>query len=226
VRGVLRHQDSGKSAQKREMTPGAFLLIGPTGAGKTPLGDLMEEKGYGGGQCFHFDFGHQLRTIASCETPPEGFTDGEITFIRRVLEGGLLLENEYFIIAEKLFRFFLRRRGFTKSDTLVLNGLPRHVDQAKDVDRIAKVHSLIVLECSAEDVHKRIASDTGGDREGRVDDDIALVEKKLEIFRKRTTPLVEHYAQAGSRVFRIKVGASSTADSVYSDLLALSGGKP
>jgi adenylate kinase len=224
VRGVLCDQDGGEGAQERKMIPvRSLLLIGPTGAGKTPLGDLMEEKGYGG-RCFHFDFGHQLRTFASCETPPEGFTDREITFIRGVLEEGLLLENEYFYIAEKILRLFLERCGFGGGDTLVLNGLPRHVDQAKDVDRIARVHSLVVIECSAADVHKRIAADTGGDREGRLDDDIALIEKKLEIFGKRTAPLVEHYANAGSRVLRVKVSASSTAENVYSDLLSLSSG--
>jgi adenylate kinase len=200
----------------------SLLLIGPTGAGKTPLGNLMEERGFNGGRCFHFDFGHQLRTFASCETPPEGFTEKEIVFIRGVLQEGLLLENEYFYIAEKILRLFLEQRSFGGSDTLLLNGLPRHVDQARDVDRLAGVQSLILLECSPEDVNRRIAANTGLDREGRVDDDIALVEKKLEIFRKRTTPLVEHYTKAGSTVFRIKVGSSSTAENVYSDLLALS----
>ncbi len=201
-----------------------LLLIGPTGAGKTPLGDLMEEKGYGRGRCFHFDFGHQLRKFASYEIPPEGFKEEEIAFIRGVLEEGLLLENEHFHIAEKILNLFLDQRGFGGSDTLLLNGLPRHVDQARDVDRIAGVNGLILLECSPEDVHRRIVANTGGDREGRLDDDIALVEKKLEIFRKRTAPLVEHYANAGSKVFRITVGPSSTAENVYSDLVALSAG--
>jgi adenylate kinase len=204
----------------------SLLLIGPTGAGKTPLGNFMEERGFNGGRCFHFDFGHQLRMFASCETPPEGFTDKEIAFIRGVLREGLLLENEYFYIAEKILLLFLEQRGFGGSDTLLLNGLPRHVDQARDVDRIAGVQSLILLECSPEDVHWRITANTGLDREGRVDDDIALVEKKLEIFRKRTAPLVEHYAKTGGRVLRIKVGASSTAEKVYSDLLALSSSMP
>jgi adenylate kinase len=207
------------------MTPvRSLLLIGPTGAGKTPLGDLMEERGFGGARCFHFDFGHQLRTFASCDLPPEGFTDEEIVFIKGVLEEGLLLENEHFYLAEKILRLFLDRRGFAEGDTLVLNGLPRHVGQAKDVDRIVAVHGLVLLECSPEDVHARIAADAGGDRQGRLDDEIALVQKKLAIFGQRTAPLVEHYAKAGGRVLRVKVGPSSTPEEVYSDLLTLSSG--
>jgi adenylate kinase len=226
VRGVLRNQDGGEGAQEREMIPvRSMLLIGPTGAGKTPLGDLMEERGYGG-RCFHFDFGHQLRTFAACEAPPDGFTDREVTFIRGLLEEGLLLENEYFSIDEKFLRLFLDQCGFGGSDTLVLNGLPRHVDQAREVDRIAWVKSLVLLECTPEVVHKRIAADTGGDRAGRPDDNITLIEKKLEIFSKRTAPLVEHYAKSGSSVLRVKVGSASTAENVYADLLALSAGMP
>jgi adenylate kinase len=227
VRGVLRDQNCGEGPEKRKMTPvRSWLFMGPTGAGKTPLGNLMEERGFNGGRCLHFDFGHQLRTFASCEIPPEGFTDREIAFIRGVLQEGLLLENEYFYIAEKILRLFLKQCGFGGSDTLLLNGLPRHVDQARDVDRIAGVQTLVLLECSPEDVYRRITANTGQDREGRVDDDMVLVEKKLEIFRKRTAPLVEHYTRAGGRVFRIKVGASSSAEEVYSDLLALSSRMP
>jgi adenylate kinase len=215
VRGVLRNQNRREGSEKREMSPvRSLLLIGPTGAGKTPLGNLMEERGFNGGRCFHFDFGHQLRTFASRETLPEGFTEREIAFIRGVLQEGLLLENEHFYIAEKILLLFLEQCSFGGSDTLLLNGLPRHVDQARDVDRIAGVQGLILLECSPEDVHRRITANTGQDRAGRVDDDIALVGKKLEIFRKRTSPLVEHYTKAGGRVLRIKVGSSSTAERV------------
>ncbi len=200
----------------------AILLIGPTGAGKTPLGDLMERKGCNGGKCFHFDFGHQLRTVAGCGSTPEGFTLKEHAFIRGVLEEGLLLENEHFYIAEKILRLFLKGRGFGDGCTLVLNGLPRHVGQARDVDRIASVKSLVLLECRPEDVHRRIVSNAGQDRDGRADDGVAMVRKKLEIFDRRTSPLVEHYKRTGSAIFRIGVTESSTAEKVYSDFLALS----
>ncbi|MCX7427258.1 MAG: hypothetical protein NTW96_16720 [Planctomycetia bacterium] len=41
----------------------AMLLLGPTGSGKTPLGDLLERRGLGGRRCVHFDFGAHLRRI-------------------------------------------------------------------------------------------------------------------------------------------------------------------
>lgn len=47
---------------KRGRTP-AVLLLGSTGSGKTPLGDLIERRGLRGVRCLHFDFGVNLRKI-------------------------------------------------------------------------------------------------------------------------------------------------------------------
>jgi|GEM_PF-132153 len=41
-----------------------IVLLGPTGSGKTPLGQLMVERGIWGRRCVHFDFGNLLRRIA------------------------------------------------------------------------------------------------------------------------------------------------------------------
>ena len=199
----------------------AMLLIGPTGVGKTPFGSCLEKNGFRGSRCMHFDFGHELRNLAQQEAAPEGFSRREHVFIRDVLEKGLLLENEHFPIAEKVIDAFIRRSGSGPDDILVLNGLPRHEDQARDIDRKMTITSLIVLECGVEDIFKRISYNTGGDRLGRSDDGIEMVRKKLDIFHARTAPLVDHYMKAGRGVFRLKVGSSSTAEDLYSDFLSL-----
>lgn len=49
----------------------ALILLGPTGSGKTPLGQLMAQRGIWGRKCVHFDFGTMLRRIAS-QGPSEG----------------------------------------------------------------------------------------------------------------------------------------------------------
>ena len=198
-------------------------MIGPTGAGKTPMGDHIEKKGFGNNRCHHFDFGHQLRSVAVADSPPDGFTKDDHLFIREVLDKGLLLENEQFHIAEKVISLFLQKKNFRENDLLVLNGLPRHTDQARDLGRTISIKSLVVLECPAEDVHARITQNTGSDRTGRTDDSIHMIRKKLEIFKNRTAPLIDYYADSGSYVFRIKVTASSTAECIYSDLLTIAG---
>lgn len=199
----------------------AMLLLGPTGVGKTPFGFCLEKNGFRGKRCLHFDFGQELRIVAVQEFPPDDFSRGEQSFIRDVLSKGLLLENEHFPIAEKVVNAFLRRRDFSQGDILVLNGLPRHADQAKDIDRKMDVRGVIVLECAAEDIFERIRNNAGGDRVGRSDDGIEMVQKKLDIFQTRTTPLVSHYAKAGREVFRLKVSPFSNAEDLYSDFLSL-----
>lgn len=199
-----------------------LLLIGPTGSGKTPFGDHLERNGFAGKRCVHFDFGHQLRSIADSDLPPAGFNRAEHSFIKEVLAGGLLLENEHFYIAGKILDSFARSRYFKEEDVMVLNGLPRHSGQARDMEGIVNVLGLVVLECRAEDVYERIRLNTGGDRAERDDDGIQLVRKKLEIFSSRTEPLVEYYARAGTGIFRLEVDVSSTTEDVYRDFLSAS----
>ena len=50
----------------------AILLNGPACVGKTPLGDHMQQRGILGRRCHHFDFGHELRSIAALQEPSPG----------------------------------------------------------------------------------------------------------------------------------------------------------
>ncbi|MEE8450650.1 MAG: hypothetical protein V3R99_02015 [Thermoguttaceae bacterium] len=49
----------------------AALLLGPTGAGKTPLGRLIEQRGLWGVRCLHFDFGDNLREVVRRNRPDD-----------------------------------------------------------------------------------------------------------------------------------------------------------
>ena len=193
----------------------SILLLGPTGVGKSPLGNQIEMKGIKGKRCLHFDFGHELRSIAQLGLPPEGFQEKDLSFIRDVLEKGLLLENEHFHIAEKIVRYFIRRKDFREDDVLILNGLPRHVDQAQDMAGIVEVRSLVVLECGPEEIYSRIQRNIGMDRTGRIDDGIAMIRKKLGIFNSRTAPLIEHYSNMGCDVLKVMVTAALTPEDAY-----------
>jgi len=198
-----------------------MLLIGPTGSGKTPLGSYIEQHGISGRRCHHFDFGHELRSIADADTAPEGFTESEHQFLQDVLRKGLLLEDQHFPLAKRIVRDFLARSFFEESDILILNGLPRHTGQALDMAELVNVTCLLVLECTAEDVCERIRVNTGGDRTARVDDAEEMIRKKLEIFHGRTAPLIDHYAEQGLRLMKLPVHASSTSETVYSRLISL-----
>jgi adenylate kinase len=204
----------------------SILLLGPTGVGKSPLGDAIADQGLFERKCHHLDFGAELRTAVSGGERSAAYSSTELDFIHRVLERGLLLENEHFPLAEKIISLFLDRVGFSQRNVLVLNGIPRHVGQAQDIATIADIHALIVLDCSAETVFCRIRDNVGGDRIARVDDNKELIEKKLMIFRERTTPLIEHYARTGSLVYRLGISGITTTDQAYLRLLWLTASHP
>ena len=179
----------------------AILLVGPTGIGKTPLGDLMEKKGLRGCRCFHFDFGANLRvlaavllgthTLGTCTSGthtlgthpfPEKkndvspitvspildfFSPQERAVILDSLAGGALLENENFPIAEKILNRFVAEKGVGLDDLLIMNGLPRHAGQARDLERSVEVRAVVCLAGTAAVIKERIRLDAGGDRAGR-----------------------------------------------------------
>lgn len=203
----------------------AVLLLGPTGSGKSPLGDLLAERGFLGFASRHLDFGSELRLAITPERSPQ-YSPPELSFLKDVLERGLLLENEHFSLAQKIISLFLERARFTPDMLLVLNGIPRHTGQANDIASIASILALVVLDCSPDSVYCRLHRNTGGDRTGRTDDHRGLVSRKLELYRERTEPLIDHYSRTGSRIFRIPVDEHSSPEETYARLSSLSSADP
>ena len=189
----------------------AVLLIGPTGAGKTPLGQALQDKGLGPRTCHHLDFGQLLRRAAA-GAGPHTLDDGDLACIRDVLDRGALLENEHFHVAAKLVDALLGQREVRPDDIVVLNGLPRHVAQARDVDAMFHVVLVVDLACPEETVLRRIGTNAGGDRAARADDDRPAVRDRLALFAARTRPLIDHYRQVGARIVTIPIGPTTTAE--------------
>lgn len=196
----------------------AILLLGPTGAGKSPLGDFLEEHGFFGKRCFHFDFGANLRAAASGEYS-EFLSTEDIDYIKGVLKEGLLLENETFYIAAGLVRAFIQRGQIAPANLIVLNGLPRHVGQADDVAKLLQVRRVFFLDCNSDVVLDRIKSNSGGDRTGRTDDSIFEIEKKIKIFRDRTVQLLDYYRSHGVQIERISIEKDTSAKKMYNVII-------
>ncbi len=186
----------------------AVLLLGPTGSGKTPVGEWLEQHSLWKRRCHHFDFGANLRAVAMGGAS-QVFNAGEIQFLNDVLEKGALLEDASFYLAERILEQFIARRNVQPSHLLLLNGLPRHVGQSEKLDHRLKIMAVVQLECDAPTVRERLRLDSGGDRAQRTDDDEMLVAQKLAIFAERTRPLAEHYRQRGARLITVNVGVET-----------------
>jgi adenylate kinase family enzyme len=197
---------------------GAVLILGPTGSGKTPLGDLLERRGLRGRRCHHFDFGEQLRRASAGAAREAVLSGEERECVRGLLAEGALLEDAQFGIAAKLLGAFLAGRDPGEGDLVVLNGLPRHAGQAARVDELLAVEEVVFLSCTPEVVRERISADVGGDRAGRTDDSGGEIAGKLEIFAGRTAPLVEHYRRRGAELRELRVGAATLASQLVAQL--------
>lgn len=159
-----------------------------------------------GRACRHFDFGAHLRAGT-------GLTDAEKEFVQEVLAAGALLENETFQIAEKILRAAVAGH---EDELVILNGLPRHVGQAIAIEPVADVVAVVHLQADAHTIRERLRRNSGGDRAGRVDDNLVLVERKLATFAERTLPLVEHYRSRGVLVLPVTVGVATTPKEMVS----------
>ncbi|MBM4144361.1 MAG: hypothetical protein FJ225_12335 [Lentisphaerae bacterium] len=209
---------------ERDSRHRAFLLLGPTGAGKTPLGDLLARRGFAGRRCFHFDFGAQLRAVGASGAPPAGFPAADVAVVRRALAEGRLLENDTFHVAERILRAFIAACGARPEDAIVMNGLPRHAGQAAGVDRLLRVETVVLLDCGPDVAAARIALDSGGDRGGRTDDSPAGIGRRIALFQARTPPLLDHYRAKGVRIIPISVTVPMKAEDMLA-VLETAGGR-
>ncbi|MEW6670048.1 MAG: nucleoside monophosphate kinase [Thermodesulfobacteriota bacterium] len=196
----------------------AILLIGPTGAGKTPLGALCEKKGLWHSNVFHFDFGAILRCIAATGPGRFDLTGPDVGVIRRSLATGKLLENRHFPIARNILLSYAKEKRMQGQDLMLLNGLPRHAGQAVDMEPFVRVIQVLALTCTPEVVKERIRRNTGGDRTRRKDDDRDAIETKLSIFRRQTAPLLDHYRQKGTPILSLIVEIDTTPERIYRQL--------
>jgi adenylate kinase len=202
----------------------AILLLGATGSGKTPLGQLLERKGLWGRRCFHFDFGENLRAVAGKRLQSHGgLTSAELATVVESLKTGRLLTDREFPIAAKILKVFCARKLRGPANLLILNGLPRHIGQAKKIDRLVNIIAVVHLACSAGTALRRIRLNAGGDRKGRSDDTPAQVREKMKIFAKQTAPLLDHYGRKGVRILPVNVGFSTTSEDIR-DILEGRGG--
>jgi adenylate kinase family enzyme len=202
----------------------SLLILGPTGSGKTPLGDEFERHGLGGRGCVHFDFGANLRSLAAAPDAAEWLSDSEIAGIRESLATGALFEHRDMPLILKIVDRFAGVRGIGPGSLLVLNGLPRHEEQAKALAARVAVISVVRLEASAAVVLERLRLDPGADRAARVDDSLEAVERRLADYHARTLPLVAFYRDLGAPTRVIPVTATMTAAEMYDSLVRMIGG--
>jgi adenylate kinase len=194
--------------------PKALLLLGPTGSGKSPLGDALAKQGISSQKAAHFDFGAHLRNAVAHPEDYPLLTPDDITLLTEKLMKNALLEDHEFYLAENIIRSFITNNYLKSDDVLIVNGLPRHVGQAQAINRIVKIETVVYLSCSPEVVLQRISMNTGGDRTERTDDSNREIERKLKTFEERTLPLIDYYKKQEIDIQTIIVTSTMTPEDI------------
>jgi adenylate kinase len=162
-----------------------LILLGPPGAGKgTQAKRLVERFGIP-----WISTGDILREAVAGGSPL-GRRAGE------VMAKGELVPDELMIgiVEERLARADCRR-GF------VLDGFPRTQSQARALDallaRLERAPArVLLLDVPERELKRRILSRG----EGRADDTPEAAERRLEVYRQKTQPVIEHYRESVVRV--------------------------
>lgn len=223
----------------------ALLLIGPPGAGKSPLGDYLQEQSIAGKRFCHLDFGRELREIlkehsaagsgsqaekgaGKKETPgQEGeaglaaaghFSRQELERIRQSVETASLFEEADRELVRKIVRHFLEKNTIGEDDILVLNGLPRHRAQLGWLEDILTIALVVSLDCPEDVAVRRILANLDGERQGREDDRLEVIVRRYRLYQEKTGPLLEYFRQSEVPVISLKVDRETRPEILWPKL--------
>jgi adenylate kinase len=166
------------------MSARRLLLLGPPGAGKGTQARLLVEA-LGVPQ---ISTGDMLR-----EAVASGSDVGNAA--RALMDAGRLVSDEIVIgVTEQRLRQPDAARGF------ILDGFPRTAQQAKALDGLlaklgARLERCVRIRVDEEELVKRLLR--RAELEGRSDDNERAIRTRMEEYRRKTEPLVEHYRAAG-----------------------------
>ena len=207
----------------------AIVLLGPPGAGKGTVAEVLVGKGYE-----HVSTGDLLREQIKLETPL-GIE------AKKLMDGGRFVSDQ--VVVDMIRELIGQREPDAR---FLFDGFPRTLIQAEKLDQLlvsigGTLEEVVLLECPDEVIVERLSgrrtcSKCGtvyhvdynpparGDKcnkEGceliqRPDDTAQTVRKRLQVYADRTAPLIDYYA---TKDLIHRVDASRSIDEVRGAVL-------
>ncbi|WP_276272627.1 adenylate kinase [Haloarcula litorea] len=204
-----------------------ILILGPPGAGKgTQSANLAEEY-----DVEHVTTGDALRANKDMDISD---MDTEYDTPRQYMEAGDLVPDAVVnaIVAEAL----------SQADGFVLDGYPRNLEQAEELEGMTDLDVILSLEVSREELVDRltgrrvcddcganyhvefnppetegVCDQCGGELVQRDDDNEESVRNRLDVFDENTAPVIDHYEDHDGFV---TIDGEGTPDEVWADIRA------
>uniref|UniRef100_A0A1D1Z7B4 UMP-CMP kinase n=1 Tax=Anthurium amnicola TaxID=1678845 RepID=A0A1D1Z7B4_9ARAE len=188
---------AGKAAEADDSHGGkkpfiTFVLGGP-GSGKgTQCVKISEMFGF-----VHLSAGDLLRKEISSNS------DNGV-MIRDIIKEGKIVPSE---ITVNLIR---RAIESSEKDKVLIDGFPRCDENRIAFEKIVGVEPDLVLffDCPEEEMVKRVLSRN----QGRIDDNIETMKKRLKVFSKLNVPVIDYYCGKGKVC---KISAVGTVDEIF-----------
>lgn len=160
-----------------------LVIFGPPGSGKGTQSALLGKLA----NVYHLSTGDMMRNLPT-------HTE-ELKKFREMVDAGKLIPNEAFM---KIFEAYLDKlvdQGAFSPDVewLLLDGVPRSVEQAQGIASYMTIEKVISLEMKDEKaLFARLQA--RGEKEGRVDDSsIEILKTRLQKYQDVTAPVLECY---------------------------------
>jgi adenylate kinase len=156
------------------------IFFGPPGSGKSVQGQILAAR-------------HGWRWLSTGQLLRQ---TSNVEVIAEMRKGKLISDD----LVNRVFEDALHRaKGMAH---IIIDGYPRHVDQAKWLlgqmpkhDR--KVSAVIVLDVDDDEILRRL------ELRGRLDDAPEIVRTRLQDYRVQTQPVIEYFAKYGVHVEQI-----------------------
>ena len=202
-----------------------LLILGPPGAGKgTQSANIADEY-----DVEHVTTGDALRANKDMDISD---MDTEYDTPREYMEAGDLVPDAVVnaIVDEAL----------NSADGFVLDGYPRNLEQAEELEGMTDLDVILSLDVSREELVDRltgrrvcddcgtnyhvefnqpeedgVCDECGGELIQREDDQRYSVENRLDVYEENTVPVVEHYE--GTDGF-VRIDGEATPDEVWADV--------
>lgn len=172
-----------------------IILIGIQGAGKSTQGNLLSQ-GLG---IPYLSTGHIFRELAK-----EKSSLGR--YIKETMNAGYLIPDDKTV---EIVSQYLKRPEYKKG--YILDGFPRTLEQVSKFEN--GVDRVIYLKVSDREALWRLSYRNG---DGREDETLAAIRKRIELFHKLTEPVLDFYRKKNMLV---EVDGERSIEEIFKEIL-------